>query len=226
MEVKPSPVQLYSGCLLASIAHAVHVCQNPDFSYTKSWEGSNYSVQDSMGTFGTISFTEHGCLGAFRDESCSRDPYSNPERYDIEVYLGGMPEGVRADCEAITLTYLLDDLGNTTQPVITTAFWEENGELKSNDIWEDIVAYGGHAIRIECLPIEEAIREWETEYALSHALVELTANVYAKKIASAGGSVTLTEAEYQTLLASSVPPEGIVESRTSFSEIGVRFPGE
>ena len=41
--------QLWKGCVLNSIAHAINVAHCPDFSHESSWDGFNYSMQDSQG---------------------------------------------------------------------------------------------------------------------------------------------------------------------------------
>ncbi len=44
-----SKEQLWKGCILRSIADAIFVAHAPDFSHESSWDGFNYSVQDSQG---------------------------------------------------------------------------------------------------------------------------------------------------------------------------------
>jgi len=56
---------LWKGCILASIAHAIMVSHYPEFSNEHSWDGINYSVQDTSGTRGTITFHSEYCVGAF-----------------------------------------------------------------------------------------------------------------------------------------------------------------
>jgi hypothetical protein len=41
--------QLWEGCILASIAHAIMVAHYPELSYKKSWDDFNYNMQDSPG---------------------------------------------------------------------------------------------------------------------------------------------------------------------------------
>ncbi|MGG4154302.1 hypothetical protein [Peribacillus muralis] len=50
---------LWNGCILASIAHAIMVTEYPDFFYEHSWDDNNYNVQDGQGTRGTISFKDN-----------------------------------------------------------------------------------------------------------------------------------------------------------------------
>ena len=50
-----NPYNLWKGCILASIAHAIMVSHYPLSACEHSWEGNNYSFQDMSGIRGTIS---------------------------------------------------------------------------------------------------------------------------------------------------------------------------
>jgi hypothetical protein len=52
----PPKTSLWRGSLLASIAHAVFVARAPFLAYSQSWDGRNYSLQDSTGSYGTTAF--------------------------------------------------------------------------------------------------------------------------------------------------------------------------
>ena len=41
--------QLWEGCIMAGIAHAIGVSKYPMLSNEQSWDGINYSMQDSLG---------------------------------------------------------------------------------------------------------------------------------------------------------------------------------
>ncbi|SFH40308.1 hypothetical protein SAMN04487776_1133 [Priestia megaterium] len=70
--------QIWQGCMLSSIAHAISVAQYPEFANEQSWDGDNYSMQDSQGGRGTITFNQHYCVAAFRDDNSSRiDKHKN-----------------------------------------------------------------------------------------------------------------------------------------------------
>jgi hypothetical protein len=65
--------QLWEGCILASIAHAIMVAHYPELSNEQSWDGFNYNVQDSSGTRATITFHPNCLVAAFRNEYSERD---------------------------------------------------------------------------------------------------------------------------------------------------------
>jgi len=63
---------LWEGCILVTIAHAISSACYPEFLYEHSWDGINYSVQDSARARGTITFHEDYCVGAFRDDKYTK----------------------------------------------------------------------------------------------------------------------------------------------------------
>src|SRR5690348_4979631 len=67
----PAPDHLWRGCILASVMHAVAMTAFPELAYEHSWDGPNYSVNDSAGTRGTITFGDSGFVALFRDEHSS-----------------------------------------------------------------------------------------------------------------------------------------------------------
>lgn len=67
---------LWSGCILASIAHAIMVAHYPELSYEHSWDEDNYSIVDDSGGRGTITFKENYFVGAFRNDNFLRTDIS------------------------------------------------------------------------------------------------------------------------------------------------------
>ena len=64
--------RLWKGCMLASIAHAIMVAYYPEVSNEHSWDGINYSIQDSAGARGTITFSQDYFVAVFRDDDVER----------------------------------------------------------------------------------------------------------------------------------------------------------
>ncbi|GGE81171.1 hypothetical protein GCM10007140_33440 [Priestia taiwanensis] len=50
-------------CILRSIAYAIGIAQYPE----SSWDGVNYSMKDSEGAHGTITFHPKYCIATFQD---------------------------------------------------------------------------------------------------------------------------------------------------------------
>ena len=57
---------LFIGSLIASITHAIMTNVYPDLSYEQSWESNHYSIQNSQGLRGTISFEQEYCWPQIR----------------------------------------------------------------------------------------------------------------------------------------------------------------
>ncbi|MFR4008702.1 MAG: hypothetical protein ACLT0Y_05095 [Christensenellales bacterium] len=74
--------KLKRGCLLACIAHAIVVVQDPEFSYEHSWDGMSYSTIVGAQR-GTVTFYQDGsCIAAFRNERSERlDNFVRAESY-------------------------------------------------------------------------------------------------------------------------------------------------
>ena len=118
LEVKWNSEQLWKGCILAGIAHAIMVAKYPSIDNEHSWDGCNYSIQDSAGQRGTISFVDGFCIAAFRNDNSKRVS----DFMNFNAYFNGASEEVVKLALEETLQYLLEEVGENTVPVITTAF--------------------------------------------------------------------------------------------------------
>lgn len=119
----------------------------------------NYSIQNSEGIRGTITFAKDNCVAVFRNE--------NSERLDKNIsyleYFKNAPVDVLRLAETEVLQYLLENVNENSQPVITTAFWG-NEVIKSDDKLDDFLENGGDIILVEFMKIEEAVKQWSLEY--------------------------------------------------------------
>lgn len=115
------PDELKDGCILASLAHAIMVAKYPFLANEHSWDGANYSVQDSEGQRGTITFLNGICVAAFRNDNSERIAWK--ER--AEHFFQGATSEVLQIANLETLQFLMDKVDGTIRPFITTAFWGE-----------------------------------------------------------------------------------------------------
>jgi hypothetical protein len=205
---------LWEGCILASIAHAIMVAHYPELSNEQSWDDINYNVQDSSGARGTISFHPNYLVGAFRKEFSERE-YKNA--FD---YFNSAPEEVNQLAVNETLQYLLDEIDGDTVPVITTAFWGGVDGTYSNDNFEDFIENGGFLIERQAKDIETAIIEWEEYYEMSKSQINLLRSIFERKISNPNSEIILTESEIKMI--ESDDKDGINESRISFEELGIK----
>lgn len=209
----------WKGCMLSSIAHAIMVAHYPEVSHEQSWDGINYSLQDSSGTKGTITFHPQYCIAAFRNdnsERCRRNNLRNAESY----FKGSSPELIKlARDEA--LQYLLENVDGRLIPIITTAFWGTNEEFFSTDFIEDVYENGGFLIERQIMEIEAAVESWEEYYDMSGKQIDLLMSIFKRKIANPQQTYTLSKQEIDMIECDDI--NGLVESKNSFKEIGIYF---
>ncbi|MFC4812915.1 hypothetical protein [Paenibacillus sp. GCM10023250] len=206
--------QLWKGCILASIAHAIMVAHYPEISHEHSWDGINYSVQDSAGTRGTITFHTQYCVAAFRDERSSRISSGDAGKYFLSA-----PSNIVELAEEEALQYLLDDINGQSTPLITTAFWSDGEKLYSHDSFPEMLRNGGDILEIQVMDIDSAIKSWVDYYDMNVEQVKLLRSIYEKKISNPNQEMKLSEVE--VALISSDDQEGLGESKISFEEMGI-----
>jgi hypothetical protein len=209
--------QLWKGCILASLAHAIMVAHYPEMSHEQSWDGFNYNVQDSSGTRGTITFHPNYLVGAFRNEYSER-----VSKYiDAHDYFLGAPEEANLLAVNETLQYLLEDIDGKTVPIVTTAFWSYSDGIYSKDKFGDFFENGGFLIERQVTNFETAINEWKEDFEMSETQVNLLRSVFESKISNPTGDIVLNEDEIKMIESDN--EEGLNESRISFEEIGIRW---
>jgi len=209
--------QIWQGCMLSSIAHAISVAQYPEFANEHSWDGDNYSTQDSQGGRGTITFNQHYCVAAFRDDNSSR---IGKHKNALE-YLKEAPEEIQKLAESEALQYLLDDIDGSIIPVITTAFWCIEEEVYSQDPFHVMFKHGGFLLNKETMEIEAAIDELQEYHDMSEKQVYLLKSLFKRKISKPEEVIVLTQEEI--LMIEAEDEESLSESRISFEEIGIKF---
>ena len=138
-QMKITKTDVFNGCLLASIVHAVMTNEYPELSYEQSWDGTNYSIQNSEGMRGTITFTDEYCIGAIRNERSDGVVCGD----SVKEYMKNFPSNVVEKASEETLQYLLLEIDGKIQPCISSAFWADNTSL----YYEEKIA-GIHNIRM------------------------------------------------------------------------------
>ncbi|ULO09091.1 hypothetical protein H1230_10150 [Paenibacillus sp. 19GGS1-52] len=219
-EVPWTREQLWNGCMLAAIAHAIMVSHFPKFSNEHSWDGFNYSVQDSAGTRGTVTFHPELCVAAFRNEKSGRISVVDNK---TDNYFQGASERVNEVAQAETLQYLLDEINNLITPVITTAIWEDNNKIVTADTLEDMMDNGGFILERQGMDMDSAIKAWVDYYEMSEAQIALMKSIFEKKIVNPTTDLYLSKEEIGMI--GSDDPEGLGESKISFEEINILWEG-
>src|SRR5262249_35358543 len=156
-----------------------------------------YSVQDSQGSRGTISFAEGHVVGAFFDKASPRHP-RRTSSFDSRVLLAGMPANLLTIAEAEVLPYLLQDLGAGPVPVFTAAFWDRDETLAAAETWETVLDNGARLISTQLLSFEEGLAEWSRIYDMSGTQVALAASLFDRKVARPNDLLRLNPTEVRT----------------------------
>ncbi|WKA52687.1 hypothetical protein QWY22_09065 [Planococcus liqunii] len=134
--------ELWQGCMLMSITHAIFVADAPDLAHEISWDGFNYNMNNSQGSRGTITFHPDFFVAGFRNDELSSDSWSAKDS------LSQAPEKVIRFAEQETLQYLLDDVDGETLPSITTAIWEDKNQVFSSHSFDEMLVKGGELLEI------------------------------------------------------------------------------
>ncbi|TCI29734.1 hypothetical protein EVJ33_08780 [Exiguobacterium sp. SL-10] len=209
---------IWEGCILASIAHAVFIADAPDLAYEHSWEGDNYSTNDGQGSRGTVAFGQEIYVAGFRNDHLALNPV-DAKQYFIEA-----PDQVQQIAEQETLQYLLDEVDGEVRPVVTTVLWESDERVFSSHPYDVMLERGADLLEVQASAYEAAIEFWEENYELTEQQLALVEKLYHLKLKDPTERIVLSKEDIQILDSNDV--EGIEESRISFSEIGIDWPSQ
>lgn len=207
----PSTRTLWQGVVLGTIAQAIRVMGDTTFVHEQSWDVPNYSVQNSMGARGTITFTKNEVVGVFFDDDSPRNPFSSKQQYSVLDFTRKMPSNIASLAQNEALQYVLEDLNGQREPVITAAFWSVGDQMTSFEPWDQVVANGAHIVEFQVLQPEEAFPKWQEEYRLSTAQAELMKALYKNRMSNPDDIIRLTSDEIHILQAEGIA--GIEDTR-------------
>ena len=209
--------QLWQGCILNSIANAIFVAHDPDLSHESSWDGCNYSMQDSQGGRGTITFHPDYTIACLQDVNSER----MDEWIDATNYFEGAPSEVLEIAKEEALQYVLEEVEGETMPFITAAFWIEESGAYSIDSFEEVEEHGGFLLEIPLLDMESAMERLEEEYELTEEQIELLQLVYERKIKNPNEEIMLSKEE--VAMIGTDDSEGLEVSKVSFKEMNITW---
>lgn len=203
MKKKMSKDIIKRNCLIASIAHAIFTCKNPDWDFLQSWDNNNYSIQDAAGIRGTISFYEDFCIGCFRNDK------SKPIK-DFNAKISKFSEHIIKEFLQETSQYLLDDLNGKITPVISSLFYCDN---KYIEILSSINSIKKNGMSI-CLPLfernlEKSVHYWGDEFNLTSEDVELLIRILNIKTNNFNEKMQLNSSEDLSLVKSKINKKAI-----------------
>ena len=218
-EIK-SDVNIWRGCILACIAHAIMVAHYPELSHEHSWDGINYCVQNSAGIRGTVSFKNNYCVAAFRNDNSGRRINTFGYTYASDYFKNANAEIVEL-AETETLQYLLDYVDGQPKPVITAGFWGYESLLFSIDDYDEMLRNGGCLLDRQMMDVEQAISSWKVYYGMSEQQLCLLKSIYVQKIENPTKQIVLSKAEIEMI--GIADEHGLDESRISFEEINIKI---
>jgi hypothetical protein len=188
------------------------VTEFPDFSYEHSWDDNNYNVQDGQGTRGTISFKDNFFVGGFNSNHSSI--------IEPNLLLRKAPKGIKKIAEEETLQYLLEERDQVIRPEVTTIFWGQDAAYSYHST-DEFFINGGSLIVYQLLVTEKAKEMWIENYDMNPQQINLMNKLYDRKIKNPNILITLTK-EDRAILDNN-DQEGVLESKNSFQEIGIRW---
>lgn len=180
---------IYSGCLLASISHAIMTNVYPELSYEQSWDGANYSIQNSSGLRGTITFENDFCVGAIRNEMSNGIVGGE----FIQERMISFPSNVVFKAYEETLQYLLLERDGIVAPYITSIFWADNNTIHYEERFIDSIKEDFTLFENILLPKKISIKKWKEYYDMDSKVVELIDVLYQWKMKDFFSPVKLNE---------------------------------
>lgn len=182
-------VDFFKGSLIASIAHAIMTNVYPDLSYEHSWDGINYSIQNSAGLRGTITFKADFCVGAIRYDAydCTVDAT------DTSKYLKCFPERIIRTAYEETLQYLLLEKHGRIIPCVTSVFWADSTSIHYEQMHEDALKRDMVLFDKILLPEAQAVQSQKEYYCMDSKSINLLSELYQIKTESFFKTITLTE---------------------------------
>lgn len=169
---------LFKGCLLSSIAHAIMTNVYPELSYEQSWDGNNFSVNNSGGVRGTISFDKDICVCAIRDDNTCDQFFAD----EIMKILESFPEKERKLALNETLQYLLLDGKNGVEPCITSMFWIDTDKICYSDYVAKNIRKDISLLEYFVLPANLAITKIQKYYNMNSDSLLLLNYLYKMKL--------------------------------------------
>ena len=180
---------IYSGCLIASISHAIMTNVYPELSYEQSWDGANYSIQNSSGMRGTITFENDFCVGAIRNEMST----SIVGGESIQECMRNFPQKVVCKAYEETLQYLLMENKGIVAPYVTSVFWADCNTLHYEEKYIDYIEEDFALLENIVLSPKMAIKRWKEYYDMDSKVVELVDILYQLKMKDFTSIIELKE---------------------------------
>ena len=206
--------QIFLGCLLSSIAHAIMTNEYPDLAYEQSWDGDNYSKQFERYRM-TVSFKDDYCVGVIRN-----DEFRGASVQTIDALLkeSKFPNKAIDLLKAETLEYvLLDSEDGSAVPVVTSLFYCNTKELLIISDDGEALASDADTLALYIVPMEQQVEYWKDYYEMSDEHIVLLLELFRVKSEKFYTAIRLTDAQKKMLPGEDIDEECVV----SFAEMNV-----
>ncbi len=180
---------LYNCCLLRGIINAMWNAIFCELSYESSWDRYNYSMNNSQGSIGTITFKNNTVFGAFRNDN---EDYID----DLEYALKVVPSELKEVAEKDALQYLLNvDENGETVPTITTFLWSVDEKIYLSHNEEEFHELSGGFLEYMTDGLDSYIEQLVEEFELTDEQLEFIMLIYNRKIATPNEKIYFTKDE-------------------------------
>ncbi len=184
---------LYKYCLLRSIAYATSNAICADLNYESSWESFNYSMNDSCGSLGTITFKDNMVFGAFRNDGME-------EIEDLESALEVVPVELRDIARTYALQYLLLEGDNgVVAPSVSTLLWAVEDKIFILHKQEEFYELGGGFLEYMTDGFDAYIVAIEEYFEFTESQLEFVRLIYDRKINNPNEKVFISREEIEMI---------------------------
>lgn len=204
---------IFNGCLVASISHAIMTNTYPQLAYEQSWDGVNYSIHDSQGRHGTITFEKDFCVGVIRNDN-SNDIICGDS---IQAYMRSFPPRVVQTAQEEALQYLLLENRGVVMPCISSVFWVNHMGLYYDSVCANRIQEDFQLLENIMLPKEIAIKRWATYYGMDTEVLALVDFLYHEKSKDFFSTIELSKKQ-QKLISEKIICDECIEA---FRELNV-----
>ena len=225
----PARSVFWPGCLLASIAIAVFAIRAPFLAHEHSWDGTNYSVQDTQGSRGTIAFGEDKSLFVAVMYSLGSDKRrSNANlslaRASVQTLLSNVPDGLKGLRDE-ALQYVVQDVQGVQAPVLTSAFWSdlETPLVTACEPWLDVVEHGARMFQKQFSAPSIALALWAGDFNFDEKEIALARALFNRRVATTG-AMGLRDDEVRLIHQKLSNAHGLQACQKSLSEVGIILP--
>ncbi len=211
--------QLWSGCMLSFITHAVCVSRFTEIEYEQGWDRETYCLTDSKGSHGCVDFDKGICVGVVFDSHSDR---FTDGRVEPDTYVMGAPEWAMLMAPQLAPRLTWDHDGNDAEayPAITCAFWATRVVCFHTTPWMTS-SNGGHLLQNQMAPKADAIDALKEDYEMTDNEAILIEIIFERKCVQGLANVILSKTE--VALLGRISAEGRKATRRCLAEIGVTW---